>query len=145
MFTMLTVLKIEPSTWNQRNDPAGKLWTIEDNKLVSNSDVWQSNHQWNLNETNPNETMVYIENKLTNKTLFVIGNNTTVPEKILAQNESKQMWKKGVPNHEGYFFLTYPESNKTLTAVNETSLEIRGQIPRTNKNHPIKIPLLLRR
>ena len=116
---------------------SGKLWTIEDNKLVSNSDVWQSNHQWNLNETNPNETMVYIENKLTNKTLFVIGNNTTVTEKILAQNESKQMWKKGVPNHEGYFSLTYPESNKVqpkvLTATNDvTSFEIKGNLKELN-------------
>ena len=72
--------------------------------------------------TNLNETMVYIENKLTNKTLVVIGNSTTV----LAQDDSKQMWKKGVPNHAGYFYLTDPESNKTLTAVNATSLEIRG-------------------
>ena len=67
--------------------------------------------------------MVSIENSLTNKTLVVIGNST---EEILVQNEKKQMWKKGVPNHEGYFSLTDPESNKTLTAVNETSLEIRG-------------------
>ena len=28
MFTMLTVLKIEPSTWNQRNDPAGNYFII---------------------------------------------------------------------------------------------------------------------
>ena len=77
--------------------------------------------------TNLNETMVYIENKLTNKTLVVIGNSTTVTEKILAQDDSKQMWKKGVPNHAGYFYLTDPESNKTLTAVNATSLEIRGK------------------
>ena len=126
----------ESSLYSISNWISGKLWTIEDNKLVSNSDVWQSNHQWNLNETNPNETMVYIENKLTNKTLFVIGNNTTVTEKILAQNESKQMWKKGVPNHEGYFSLTYPESNKVqpkvLTATNVTSFEIKGNLKELN-------------
>ena len=112
------------------------MWTIEDNKLVSNGDVWQPNHQWNViaNESNQNETMVYIENKLTNKTLVVIGNSTNVTKEILAQNESKQMWKKGVPNHEGYFTLTYLESNKVvttttnkvLTATNGTSLEIKG-------------------
>ena len=89
------------------------MWTIEDNKLVSNGDVWQSNHQWNVItiETNPNETMVSIENSLTNKTLVVIENNTTVTEKR---------------NHEGYFFLTYPASNKVLTATNATSLEMKG-------------------
>ena len=73
--------------------------------------------------------MVYIENSLTNKSLVVIENSTTVTEEILAQNENKQqMWKKGVPNHEGYFTLTYPESgsNKVLTATNATSLEIKG-------------------
>ena len=72
--------------------------------------------------------MVYIENKLTNKFLVAVENSTTVTGKILAQNESKQMWKKGVPNHEGYFTLTltYLASNKVLTATNATSLEIKG-------------------
>ena len=116
------------------------MWTIEDKKLVSNSDVWQSNHQWNIttNETNPNETMVYIENSLTNKSLVVIENSTTVTVEILAQNENKQqMWKKGVPNHEGYFTLTYPESgsNKVLTATNATSLEIKGNSKGLNIQH----------
>jgi hypothetical protein len=121
------------------------LWTIEDNKLVSNVDVWQSNHQWNVKliETNPNETIVSIENSLTNKTLVVIGNSTNVTKEILAQNESKQMWKKGVPNHEGYFTLTYLESNKVLTtttnkvltATNGTSLEIKGNSKGLNIQH----------
>ena len=110
------------------------MWTIEDNKLVSNGDVWQSNHQWNVItiETNPNETMVSIENSLTNKTLVVNGNSTTVTEKILAQNESKPTWKKGVPNHEGYFNLTYLASNKVLTATNATSLEMKGNLNVSN-------------
>ena len=113
------------------------MWTIEDNKLVSNGDVWQSNHQWNVttNETNPNETMVYIENSLTNKTLVVIRNSITITEKILDQNESKPMWKKGVPNHEGYFNLTYLASNKVLTTTNATSLEMKGNLNVLNIQH----------
>ena len=109
---------------------SGKLWTIEDNKLVSNGDVWQSNHQWNVKpiETNPNETIVSIENSLTNKTLVVNGNSTTVTGKILAQNESKPTWKKGVPNHEGYFNLTFLASNKVLTTTYANSLEMKGNL-----------------
>ena len=135
----------ESSLYNISNWISGKLWTIEDNKLVSNGDVWQPNHQWNViaNESNQNEIMVYIENKLTNKTLVVIGNSTTVTKEILAQNERKQMWKKGVPNHEGYFTLTYLESNKVvttttnkvLTATNGTSLEIKGNSKGLNIQH----------
>ena len=98
------------------------MWTIKDNKLKNDADIWQSNDQWSItNGTTLNET-------LANKFLVVVENNTT--EKIVAQNDRKQMWIKGVPNREGYFLLTDPESNKTLTAVNATSLEIRGNAKR---------------
>ena len=108
------------------------MWTIKDNKLKNDADIWQSNDQWSIitNGTTLNETFVYIENSLTNKFLVVVENNTTAPEKIVAQNDRKQMWIKGVQNREGYFLLTDPESNKTLTAVNATSLEIRGNAKR---------------
>ena len=103
------------------------MWTIKDNKLKNDADIWQSNDQWSItNGTTLNETLVYVENSLTNKFLVVVENNTTALEKIVAQNDRKQMWIKGVPNRDGYFLLTDPESNKTLTAVNATSLEIRG-------------------
>ena len=120
----------------------GKLWTIKDNKLTSHDDNWQSNHQWNVitNEINPNETIVFIVNSLTNKTLFVVENSTTVDEKALAHDDSKQMWRKKATNHEGYFTLTqaYPESNKVLlvlTATNATSLEIKGNSKWLNIQH----------
>ena len=108
------------------------MWTIKDNKLKNDADIWQSNDQWSIitNGTTLNETFVYIENSLTNKFLVVVENNTTVTGKIVAQNDRKQMWIKGIPNREGYFLLTDPESNKTLTAVNATSLEIRGNAKR---------------
>ena len=110
---------------------SGKLWTIKDNKLKNDADIWQSNDQWSItNGTTLNETFVYIENSLTNKFLVVVENNTTAPEKIVAQNDRKQMWIKGVPNRDGYFLLTDPESNKTLMAINATSLEIRGNAKR---------------
>ena len=91
--------------------------------MTNQAGIWQSKHPWNFTEIGQN---IRIENPSTNKTLFVLENSTAVNETSLSKNHSDLMWIKGVPNQEGYFTLTDPETKKVLTAINSTSLEITG-------------------
>ena len=90
--------------------------------MTNQAGIWQSEHPWNFTEISQN---VSIENPSTKETLFVLE-NTTVTEILLAKDNSNRTWTKGVPNQEGYFTLTDPETKKVLTAINSTSLEIKG-------------------
>ena len=90
--------------------------------MTNQAGIWQSEHSWNFTEISQN---VSIENPSTKETLFVLE-NTTVNEVLLAKDNSNRTWTKGVPNQEGYFTLTNPETKKVLTAINSTSLEIKG-------------------
>ena len=91
--------------------------------MTNQAGIWQSKHPWNFTEIGQN---IRIENPSTNKTLFVLENSTAVNETSLAKNHCDLMWIKGVPNQEGYFTLTDSKTKKVLTAINSTSLEIKG-------------------
>ena len=91
--------------------------------MTNQAGIWQSKHPWNFAEIGQN---IRIENPSTNKTLFVLENSTAVNENSLSKNHSDLMWIKGVPNQEGYFTLTDPKTKMVLTAINSTSLEIKG-------------------
>ena len=40
--------------------------------------------------------------------------------------KAEQLWKKGEPDAEGYFTLQNSGEPKVLTAISESSLEIKG-------------------
>ena len=42
------------------------------------------------------------------------------------EDKAEQLWEKGVPNAEGYFTLQNSGELKVLTAISESSLEIKG-------------------
>ena len=85
--------------------------------MTNQAGIWQSEHPWNFREIGQN---VSIENPSTNE------NTTDVTEILLAKDNSNRTWTKGVPNQEGYFTLTDPNTKMVLTAINSTSLEITG-------------------
>ena len=89
--------------------------------MINNNGIWQSQRSWNFTENGQNVT---IKNLFTNKILSVVENTTEVTEIFLAKDN--QNWRKGVPNQEGYFTLTDPNTKMVLTAINSTSLEITG-------------------
>ena len=43
------------------------------------------------------------------------------------EGKAEQLWKKGEPDAEGYFTLQNSGEPKVLTAVSESSLEIKGE------------------
>ena len=42
------------------------------------------------------------------------------------EGKAEQLWKKGEPDAEGYFTLQNSGEPKVLTAISESSLEIKG-------------------
>ena len=91
--------------------------------MTNQAGIWQSEHPWNFTEIGQN---VSIENLSTKETLFVLENTTDVTEILLGKDNSNRTWTKGVPNQEGYFTLTDPETKMVLMAINSTSLEMTG-------------------
>ena len=89
--------------------------------MTNNNGIWLSQHSWNFTEIGQN---VSIKNLSTNKILSVVENTTEVTEVLLAKDN--QNWTKGIPNQEGYFTLSDPETKMVLTPINSTSLEIAG-------------------
>ena len=43
------------------------------------------------------------------------------------EGKAEQLWKKGVPNDEGYFTLENSKLPKVMTAISLTSIELRGK------------------
>ena len=49
-----------------------------------------------------------------------------VIQEFLVEGKASQLWKKGEPDVEGYFTLQNSGEPKVLTAISESSLEIKG-------------------
>ena len=83
--------------------------------------MWTDDDDWEVHEKE--DTKIYIVNISKHKVLSVKHNS--VKQKVLEQDNLGQIWKKGVPNNEGYFTLTNVTSPKVLTASPAKKLEVR--------------------
>ena len=92
-------------------------------KLINKEGLWTSNDEWEVMERE--DTNIYIAN-CSNHGKVLSTKQNTVREKTLVEGDSGQIWKKGVPDNEGYFTLT--NSKKFLTASKTKKLEIRSII-----------------
>ena len=70
------------------------------------------------------DDLIYIEN--TSKTK-VLGSTSDckVIEEVKVEGKAEQLWNKGEPDAEGYFTLQNYGEPKLLTAISESSLEIK--------------------
>jgi hypothetical protein len=80
--------------------------------------TWNSNGKWIFKNDGT------IENT-TKKRLSITADDTTI-EEIPAPDNTKQIWKKGDVNKEGYFTLMNESSEKYLTAVSTNAFETCG-------------------
>ena len=69
--------------------------------------------------------MIYIENTSKTKILGSTSNGTVI-EEVKVEDKPEQLWKEGEPDAEGYFTLQNSGEPKVLTAISESSLEIKG-------------------
>ena len=80
--------------------------------------TWNSNGKWIFKNDGT------IENT-SKKRLSITADDTTM-EEIPAPDNTKQIWKKGDVNKEGYFTLMNESSEKYLTAVSTNAFETCG-------------------
>ena len=88
--------------------------------MKSKVPTWNSNDKWIFkNEGSENDGTIENTSK---KRLSITADDMTI-EEIPSSDNTKQIWKKGVVNKEGYFTLMNESSEKYLTAVSANPLE----------------------
>ena len=84
-----------------------------------------SDEEWNFK---PKDDYFYIENMSKTKVLSAKSHGEVILEDF-EEGKAEQLWKKGVPDAEGYFTLeNYYVLPKFMTAISESSLKIKGNI-----------------
>ena len=92
--------------------------------LKNKAGVWKSVDSWIFT---PKGNEWIIENNSKAKVLGATSDGKVIQE-ILVEGKPDQLWKIGVPDAEGYFTLQNFGEPKVLTAISESSLEIKGNI-----------------
>ena len=98
-------------------------WKLDDNMLKNKAGIWKSDDLWNF--TTKDDDLIYIKNNSTTK-VFEATSDGKVIQEVLVEGKADQLWKKGEPDAEGYFTLQNYGEPKLLTAISESSLEIKG-------------------
>ena len=85
--------------------------------------VWKSDDLWIFKPKD--DDLIYIENTSKAKVLGATSDGNVIQE-FLVEGKAEQLWKKGEPDAKGYFTLQNSGEPKVLTAISESSLEIKG-------------------
>ena len=91
--------------------------------LKNKEGVWNSDDLWNFESKD--DGLICVENTSKTKVLGATTDGKVVQE-FLVEGKAEQFWKKGKPDAEGYFTLQNSGEPKVLTAISESSLEIKG-------------------
>ena len=81
-----------------------------------------SDEEWNFKT---NDDLIYIENISKTKVLGATSDGKVILEDF-EEDKPGQLWKKGVPDDEGYLTLENSNVVKVMTAISESDLEIKG-------------------
>ena len=109
------------------------MWLLNGTELRNKANHWQSKDEWNIESVG---TSVYIKN-ISNKTVLATAEDDTVVEEDLKQNNTKQMWKKGTADYEGYFAIKNHHFQKVMTAIPTAVYRGRGIQKIVSKGLPI--------
>ena len=93
--------------------------------LKNKAELWKSVDSWIFKTKD--DDMIFIENTSKTKVLGTTSDGKVIQE-FLVEGKADQLWKKGKPDAEGYFTLQNSGVPKVLTAMSESSLEIKGNI-----------------
>ena len=72
------------------------------------------------------DDLIYIENTSKTKVLGTTSDGKVI-EELKVEGKAEQLWKKGEFAAGGYFTLQNSREPKVLTAISESSLEIKGK------------------
>ena len=96
-------------------------------ELKSKQGYWDSIHKWKFLDKEESHS-IYIENSSKTKVLGTEKDGKVILE-IKDEEKDEQLWKKGVPDNEGYFTLENENGNgKIMTAISINDLVIKGNI-----------------
>ena len=106
---------------------ASQLWELNDEVLQNKEGHWVSDQDWNFKPGK--DGLIYIESITDDQVLeFRKLDNKVVLEEF-EEDKAEQLWKKGVPNAEGYFTLeNYKVPKIMTTGINTNGLEIKGNL-----------------
>ena len=79
--------------------------------------------EWNFK---PKDDLIYIEKMSNSKVLETTDVNKVILEDF-EEDKAEQLWKRGVPNAEGYFTLENHKVPKVMTRLYQ-GLEIKGNL-----------------
>ena len=97
------------------------MWLLNGTELTNKANHWQSKDEWNIESVG---TSVYIKN-ISNNTVLATTEDDIVIGEDVKPNNTKQMWKKGTADYEGYFAFKNYHSQKVMTAI--TTAVYRGR------------------
>ena len=76
----------------------------------------------------PKDDLIYIEKMSNSKVLGTTDDNKVILEDF-DEDKAEQLWKRGMPNAEGYFTLeNYKVPKVMTTGITTTGLEIKGNL-----------------
>ena len=101
-----------------------QLWKLHGKMLQNKDKIWVSDTKWVFKTKN---NLIYIENILTKKVFGTKSDGKVIWENY-EEGKAHQLWKKGEPNAEGYFTLENSRVPKFITAISDSSLEIKGKL-----------------
>ena len=103
--------------------------------LKNKEGAWKSDDDW---EFKPQiKGLIYIENTSKTKVLGSTSDGKVI-EEVKVEGKAEQLWKRGVPNDEGYFTLENSKVPKVMTAISPTSLELRGKSKKLSRYLVVK-------
>ena len=150
----------------QKSNKELQFWKLDGLELKNKAKLWMSNDEWNLKTkerdvaTVPHFTLfqptwdnlIYLEN-ISRKKVLGITRAGEVIEEDFVEDKPGQLWKRGVPDAEGFFVLENSEflrsdsdklgqglkwgqsesgddlmfhPEKVMTAISSSSLKIKG-------------------
>ena len=108
------------------NSYSGQRWKLDNNKKLDNKKlVWKSDDLWIFKPKD--DDLIYIENTSKAKVFGATSDGKVILEDF-EEDKAHQLWKKGELDPEDYFTLENSGVPKLLTAISESSLEIKGNI-----------------
>ena len=102
---------------------SGQRWKLDGDMLKNEAGLWKSVDSWIFKPKD--DDVIYIEN-ISKTRVFGATSDGKVIQEFLVEGKANQLWKKGKPDAEGYFTLQNSGEPKVLTAISESSLEIKG-------------------
>ena len=100
-------------------------WKLNADKLENKEGLWTSDDLWNFESKN--NGYICIENTSKTKVLGATSDGKVILEDF-EEGKAHHLWKKGELDAEDYFTLENSGVPKVLTAISESSLEIKGNI-----------------